>query len=80
MFAEEYNPSLPLDVEKEYRREVKNLCKDGNYMGLWQIAAAANILKHPINSVYLDVLRNVQPDMNRTPWCYDETSNRNDIL
>ena len=80
MFAEAYNPSLPLDVEKEYRTEVKNLCKDGNYMGLWQIAAAANILKHPINSVYPDVCRNVWPDMNRTLCCYDETSNRNDIL
>ena len=79
MFAEAYNPNLPLDVEKEYRTEVKNLCKDGNYMGFWQIAAATNILKHPINSVYPDVHRIVWPDMNRTLWCYDETRNRNDI-
>ena len=80
MFAELYNPNLPLNVEKEYRTEVKNLCKDGNYVRLWQIAAAANILKHPINSVYPDLHRVVQPDINRTLWCYDETNNRNDIL
>ena len=80
MFAEEYNPNLPLDAEKEYRTEVENLCKDGNYMGLWQIAAAVNILKHPINSVYPDMRRVVQPNLNRTLWCYDETNNSNDIL
>ena len=80
MFAELYNPNLPLNVEKEYRTEVKNLCKDGNYMGLWQIAAAANILKHPINSVYLEVGTVVRQDINRTLWCYDETNNTNEIL
>ena len=80
MFAELYNPNLPLNVEKEYQTEVKNLCKDGNYMGHWQIAAAANILKHPINSVYPEVHRVVWPDMNRTLWCCDETNNTNDIL
>ena len=80
MFAELYNPNLPLNVEKEYRTEVKNLCKDGNYMRLWQIAAAANILKLPRNSVYPDLHRVVRPDINRTLWCYDETNNRNDIL
>ena len=66
MFAELYNPNLPLNVEKEYRTEVKNLCIDGNYMGLRQIAAAANILKHPINSVYPEVRRVVRQDINRT--------------
>ena len=49
-------------------------------MGLWKIAAAANILKHPINSVYPDVCRIVQPDVNRILWCYNEKSNSNDIL
>ena len=57
MFAESYIRNTPVNVEKEFKAEVKGLCKDGTYMGLWQICAAANILKHPINSVYPNVHR-----------------------
>ena len=44
MFAESYIHNTPVNVEKEFKTEVKGLCKDGKYMGLWQICATANQL------------------------------------
>ena len=80
MFAESYIPNTPVNVEKEFKTGVRGLCKDGTYMGLWQICAAANIFKHPINSVYPNVHRCVRPNLNRKVWCIDECNNRNAIL
>ena len=80
MFAESYIPNTPVNVEKEFKTEVKGLCKDGKYIRLWQICAAANIFKHPINSVYPNVHRCVRQDLNRKVWCIDECNNSNPIL
>ena len=55
MFSEHYNPMLRLDTETLYNLELLDICKDGAYMGMWQILAAANILQHPICSVYPDL-------------------------
>ena len=75
MFSEHYNPMLRLDTETLYNLELLDICKDGAYMGMWQILAAANILQHPICSVYPDLRRIVRPDLNRRVYCYNEALN-----
>ena len=52
MYSSTYNPQMPRDVTGVYRREVLEMTNDGAYCGLWQIAQAANVLKHPIESIY----------------------------
>ena len=39
-------------IDYMYYRELHDCCKVGSYMGLWQIAQAASVLKVPIHSVY----------------------------
>ena len=51
MFSENCNPLVQLDTEKMYKMEVLDICSSGADLGMWQILAAANILKHPIHSV-----------------------------
>ena len=55
MFSENYNPLQKLPNEEYFKLEVLDICMDGAYIGMWQILAAANIMVHPIRSVYLDV-------------------------
>ena len=38
------NTGIPLDVLALYRQEVIDICKDGAYMGTWQIFQTANVL------------------------------------
>ena len=57
MFSENYNPLKQLDTEYLFKLEVLDICTNGAYMGMWQLLAAANILQHPIRSVYPDVER-----------------------
>ena len=80
MFSEHYNPMLRLDTETLYNLELLDICKDGAYMGMWQILAAANILQHPICSVYPDLRRIVRPDLNRRVYCYNEALNTKRLL
>ena len=47
---------------------------------MWQILAAANILKHPIHSVYPNVQQIVRPDLNRKVFCYDDEFNTKTLL
>ena len=49
------NTSIPLDVLALYRQEVMDICKDGAYMGIWQIFQTANVLNRPICSVYPNI-------------------------
>ena len=35
-------------IKETYMREVVKLCKLGSYMGIWQIAALASVLRMPI--------------------------------
>ena len=80
MFSENYNPEVALDMEKMYNMEVLDICTSGAYMGMWQILAVANILKHPIHSVYPDVRQIVRPDLNRKVFCYDDILNSKTLL
>ena len=52
MYSDNYNPNAPLNVEAIYMCEVLDICKDGAYMGIWQLFQIANVLQHPVKSVY----------------------------
>ena len=55
MFSENYNALERLDTDHSYKLKVLDICTSDGYMGMLQILAAANILQHPIHSVYPDV-------------------------
>ena len=80
MFSENYNPLQRLPNEEYFKLEVLDICTDGAYMGMWQILAAANIMGHPIRSVYPEVRRIVRPDLNRRVYCYNEEFNSKPLL
>ena len=80
MSSEHYNPLQRLKTEKLYNLELLDICQEGAYMGMWQILAAANILQHPIQSVYPDVRHIVRPDLNRRVYCYNESLNTKPLL
>ena len=53
-------------VEEIYEQEVLGLCKDGNYMGVWQLFQAANIFHLPLVSVYpKQTSPNIRKDLHR---------------
>ena len=54
MYSDNYRPEEALDVKKIYMKEVLDICKDGAFMGVWQLFQAANVLNCPIRSVYPD--------------------------
>ena len=80
MFSKNYNPVQRLDTEKMYNLELLDICTSEAYIGMWQILAAANILTHPIQSVYPNVRQIVRPDLNRKVFCYDDEFNMKTLL
>ena len=59
-----------------YKEEVLDICKDGTFMGIWQIFQIANVIKWPICSVHLNIGNpNVRKDLHRTVYCIDNTYN-----
>ena len=39
-------------IETVYEQEIMGLTRNGSYMGIWQLFAAANVLGHPVRSVF----------------------------
>lgn len=54
MFSEHYTAEklTNLAIQRIFRAEVLGICSSGKYMGMWQIAALANILQTVVVSVY----------------------------
>ena len=70
------NTGIPLDVLALYKQELMDICIDRAYMGIWQICQSANVLNHPIHSVFPNIgNENVIKDLNRTVYCIDGTRN-----
>ena len=70
------NTGIPLHVLDLYRQEVMDIRKDGAYMGICQIFQTANVLKHPICSVFPNTGNaNVIKNLNCTVYCIDNTHN-----
>ena len=68
------NTGIPLDVLALYKQEVMDICIDRAYMGIWQICQSANVLNHPIHSVFPNIgNENVIKDLNRMVYCIDGT-------
>ena len=77
MYTEDFNPLVPLDVVKLYKKEVMEIRKLAGYMGIWQLFQTANILCIPIKSVYpIGCSSNdTRSDMNRVIYCSDASYN-----
>ena len=76
MYSDNYRPHDTLNVESIYMQEVMDICKKGAYMGVWQIFQVANVIQHPVKSVYPEGgSANVQLDLNRIMWCINNVNN-----
>ena len=77
LYSPGYRNDAARDIVGCYQHDVMEVVRPGAYCGLWQIAQAANILRHPIVSVFPQ--RNhrfVQRlDFNRTFFCTNEQYN-----
>ena len=51
-YAQHYNPYATFNMLQLYKEEVLDICKDGTFMGIWQIFQIANVIKWPICSVH----------------------------
>ena len=68
------NTGISVDVFDLYRQEVTEMQQDGAYMGIWQIFQTANVIMHPIHSVFPNIGNaNVITDLNCTVYCIDNT-------
>ena len=75
-YSDNYMPNVPLDCTKIYEKELLDICKINSFMGIWQLFQAANMVGHPINSVYpANGNRNIWLDMNRKIWREDKNCN-----
>ena len=79
MYSDNYRPQEPLDVQKIYMKEVLDICKDGAFMGVWQLFQLANVLHCPVRSVYPEGGNaNIRLDLNQVMWCINENFNSTD--
>ena len=75
-YSDNYNPHTTFDMVSLYKEEVLDICKDGVFMGIWQLFQIANVVKRPICSVHPNIGNpNVREDLHRTVYCIDDTCN-----
>ena len=48
MYSDNYEPHVDLDIANIYKCEVLDICKDGAYMGIWQIFQISNVIQAPV--------------------------------
>ena len=76
MYSDNYNPNTPLNVEAIYMCELLDICKDGAYMGIWQLFQVANVLQHPVKSVYPEGGNvNIRKDLGHDIHCQNQCAN-----
>ena len=70
------------DIHDCYKKEVMLIAHEGSYCGLWQLAQAANVLHHPIVSVFPEINgRYVKhDDFNRKFACANNAYNQRGYL
>lgn len=79
MYSDNYRPHEALNVDNIYMQEVLDICKNGAYMGVWQLFQVANVVQCPIKSVYPEGGNvNIRLDLNRTMRCINEVHNDRD--
>ena len=47
-YSDNYNPYATFNMLQLYKEEVLDICKDGTFMGIWQIFQIANVIKWAI--------------------------------
>ena len=66
-YLDNYNPQATFNMLRLYKQEVLDTCKDGAYMGIWQIFQVANVIKRPVTSVHPKIGNpNVRRDLHCT--------------
>ena len=75
LYSSAYDPQH-YSLETLYKKEVMDLRTNGTYCGLWQMCQAANVLKHPIKSVFPETYtQNMRLDFNRDFMCLNNAYN-----
>ena len=58
-----------------------DIAKDNAYMGIWQVFQAANVIGHPIRSIYPENSNpNISLDLNRVVYCFNNMQNPSEVL
>ena len=79
MYSDNYRPQETLNVDNIYMQEVLDICKNGAYMGVWQLFQVANVIEYPVTSVYPEGGNaNIRRDLNRTMKCINQANNDRD--
>ena len=80
-YSDNYNPYATFNMLRLCKEEVLDICKDGTFMGIWQIFQIANVIKWPICSVHPNIGNpNVREDLHRTVYYIDNTYNAQSSL
>ena len=67
MYSDNYRTQETLNVDIIYMQEVLDICKNGAYMGVWQLFQVANVIEYPVTYVYPEGGNaNIRRDLNRT--------------
>ena len=75
-YSENYNPYVPFNLNSLYEQEVLDICKDGAFMGIWQIFQVSNVIKCPVMSIHPNIGNpNIREDLNRTVFCINNEFN-----
>ena len=68
-------------MQRLYKEEILDICKDGAYMGIWQMFQIASVINRPIFSVHPNIGNpNVRADLHRTVYCIDNAYNQQNPL
>ena len=80
-YSYNYNPHVTFNMQRLYKEEVLDICKDGAFMGIWQIFQKANVIYRPVCPVHPNIGNpNVRADLHRTVYCIDNTYNQQNPL
>ena len=58
-YSDNYNPHATINMLRLYKQEVLDICKDGAYMGIWQIFQVVNVIKRPVTSVGIQMFMKI---------------------
>ena len=80
-YSDNYRPNRPLNVRQIYKSEVLDICKNGAFMGIWQVFQTSNVIKHPMHSVYPPGgNQSIRLNLNRPVWCINVNYNSRQVV
>ena len=76
MYSDNYNPDRRFNVMQIYIQKLLDICKDGDFMGIWELFQIANVIQNQFCSVYPDGGNvNIRKDLNCKMLCKNELTN-----